>query len=218
MARESKANKAKRAAEINRRLTLEHPDAHCALHHQNAYQLLVATILSAQCTDKRVNMVTPALFAAYPGPKELSAAPLEEIGEAIRSTGFFNAKAKNLSGMAQAVMADHDGEIPATLPELVRLPGVGRKTANVILGNVFGVPGIVVDTHMIRLSNLLELAESRDAVKIEHALMDLLPPAEWTMYSHRIIDHGRQICIARRPRCGDCVLADLCPSAKLPAV
>ena len=216
MSREGKESKRRRAQEINRRLTWEYPEACCALVHENAYQLLVATILSAQCTDKRVNMVTPAFFAAYPDARALAQASLEDIGEAIRSTGFFNAKAKNLKGMAEVVVEHHDGEIPGRMEELTQLPGVGRKTANVILGNTFDVPGIVVDTHMLRLSNLLGLAAGRDAVKVEYALMDLLPTEEWTMFSHRIIDHGRNVCIARRPRCGECALKDLCPSAKEP--
>ena len=214
MSDESQQQQQQRAVEINHRLTQQYPDACCALHHENAYQLLVATILSAQCTDKRVNMVTPAFFASYPDPEALSEASEEEIGEAVRSTGFFYAKARSLKGMAQAVVAGHRGQIPATMEELTELPGVGRKTANVILGNAFDVPGIVVDTHMIRLTNLLELTHGKDAVKIEVALMELLPPEEWTMFSHRIIEHGRQVCIARRPRCGECVLNDLCPSAQ----
>lgn len=213
---ESKAQKRERAVEINRRLTLEYPGAVTALVHENAYQLLVATILSAQCTDKRVNQVTPAFFAAYPDARALAEASLEEIGEAIRSTGFFSAKAKSLKGMAEAVIRDHSGEIPETMEDLTRLPGVGRKTANVILGNVFGVPGLVVDTHVLRLSNLLDLAQGRDAEKVERALMELLPPEEWTGFSHRIIAHGRQVCIARRPRCEVCVLNELCPSATGP--
>jgi len=216
MTGESNAARRKRAVEINRRLTREYPDAACALVHENAYQLLVATILSAQCTDKRVNMVTPVFFAEYPDARALAQASLEDIGEAIRSTGFFNAKAKSLKGMAQAVVRDHGGEIPGNMEALTKLPGVGRKTANVILGNAFDIPGVVVDTHMLRLSNLLELAEGRDAVKVEQVLMELLPPEEWTMFSHRIIEHGRRVCIARRPRCGECVLKELCPSAREP--
>ncbi len=217
MHHESKTDQRKRTTEINRRLTREYPDAATALVHENAYQLLVATILSAQCTDKRVNLVTPAFFATYPNPRALAEASLEAIGEAIRSTGFFNAKARSLKGMAEAVVRDHGGEIPGSMDELTRLPGVGRKTANVILGNVFDIPGLVVDTHMLRLSNLLELAKGRDADKVEQALMELLPPEEWTMFSHRIIEHGRKVCIARRPRCGECVLNVLCPSAATPA-
>jgi endonuclease-3 len=216
MPRESKADQRNRTVEINRRLSREYPDARCELNHENAYQLLVATILSAQCTDKRVNMVTPELFKKYPTPAEMAAAPVEEIGEAIRTTGFFNAKSKNLKGMSTQVVTGHGGTIPKTMEELIRLPGVGRKTANVILGNAYGVPGITVDTHMIRLSNLLKLAHGKDAVRVERTLMDLVPEEEWTMFSHRIIFHGRRVCIARRPQCGQCVLADLCPSA-LPA-
>ena len=215
MARESQAAKGRRAVEINQRLTREYPDAACALVHSNAYQLLVATILSAQCTDKRVNLVTPAFFAAYPSPAELATARQEQVIELIRSTGFFNHKARNLVGMAQAVVRDHGGEIPGTMEQLVRLAGVGRKTANVLLGNVFGVPGLAVDTHMLRLSNLLRLAAGKDAVKVELALCRLLPPREWALFSHRIIEHGRTVCIARRPRCEECVLAELCPAARV---
>ena len=215
MARESQAAKGRRAVEINHRLTREYPDAACALVHSNAYQLLVATILSAQCTDKRVNLVTPAFFAAYPSPAELATARQEQVIELIRSTGFFNHKARNLVGMAQAVVRDHGGEIPGTMEQLVRLAGVGRKTANVLLGNVFGVPGLAVDTHMLRLSNLLKLAAGKDAVKVERALCRLLPAEEWALFSHRIIEHGRRVCIARRPRCEECVVADLCPSARV---
>ena len=210
-------DKSKRAVEINRRLALEYPEAACALIHENAYQLLVATILSAQCTDKRVNMVTPAFFAACPDPRALAETSLEDIGEAIRSTGFYNAKARSLKGMAEAVAKDHGGEIPGSIDELTRLPGVGRKTANVVLGNAFNVPGLVVDTHMLRLSNLLDLASGRDAEKVEQVLTELLPPEEWTIFSHRISEHGRKVCIARRPRCDACVLNDLCPSARAPS-
>ena len=216
MPRESKTAQGRRAVEINRRLTREYPDAATALVHENAYQLLVATILSAQCTDKRVNLVTPAFFAAYHDPRTLAEASLEDIGKAIRSTGFFNAKARSLKGMAETVVRDQGGEIPGSMDELTRLPGVGRKTANVILGNVFDIPGLVVDTHMIRLANLLDLAQGKDAVKVENALMELLPSQEWTIFSHRIIEHGRKVCIARRPRCGECVLRELCPSATTP--
>ncbi len=213
MARESKTDKTRRAVEINERLRREYPEAACALLHANAYELLVATILSAQCTDKRVNLVTPEFFQRFPYPANLARGGLDEIIELIRSTGFFNNKAKNLRAMADQVVTAHGGQIPATMDELVELPGVGRKTANVILGNVFGVPGLVVDTHMLRLTNLLGLAKGKDAVKLEHATSALLPPEEWTIFSHRIIEHGRAVCIARRPRCEDCVLADLCPSS-----
>jgi endonuclease-3 len=214
VARESQAAKSRRAVEINRRLTGEYPEAACTLAHRGAYQLLVATILSAQCTDKRVNLVTPAFFAAYPSPAELATAELEAVIEIIRSTGFFNYKAWHLIGMARAVERDHGGQIPGTMEQLVPLPGVGRKTANVLLGNAFGVPGLAVDTHMLRLSNLLGLAAGKDAVKVERALCRLLPPDEWALFSHRIIEHGRTVCKARRPRCEECVLVELCPATQ----
>jgi endonuclease III len=196
------------------RLKREYPDARCALHHGDAYQLLVATILSAQCTDTRVNMVTPAFFARYPSPEALARADRGEVEEIIRSTGFFRNKTRSLIGMAQALVADHRGEVPRTMEELRVLPGVGRKTANVVLGNAFGVnDGVTVDTHVIRLSRLLGLTRHDDPVKIEQDLMLLFPRDEWALLSHLLIFHGRQVCVARRPRCPECVLADLCPSA-----
>ena len=196
------------------RLLAEYPDAHCALDFTNAFELLCATILSAQCTDKRVNMVTPALFARYPDAHALADAKREEVEELIRSTGFFRNKAKSLIGMARALVERHGGEVPAEMAALVVLPGVGRKTANVILGNAFGRnDGIVVDTHVTRLSNRLALANGADAVKIERALLPLFPQERWTMLSHLLIEHGRRVCDARAPRCGECLLADVCPSA-----
>jgi len=196
------------------RLLAEYPNAHCALDFTNAYQLLAATILSAQCTDKRVNMVTPTLFARYPNAEALAAAKQEDVEEIIKTTGFFRNKAKSLIGMATALLEHHGGEVPADMDALVKLPGVGRKTANVILGNAFGRnDGIVVDTHVTRLSNRLGLATGTDAVKLEQALMPLFPQQHWTMLSHLLIEHGRQVCDARSPRCGDCVLADVCPSS-----
>ena len=204
------------AALLFERLLARYPDAHCALDFTNAYELLCATILSAQCTDKRVNMVTPALFARYPDARSLAAARQEDVEELIKSTGFFRNKAKSLIGMATAVVERHAGEVPADMGALVVLPGVGRKTANVILGNAFGRnDGIVVDTHVTRLSNRLALANGTDAVKIERALLPLFPQERWTMLSHLLIEHGRQICDARKPRCGECVLADVCPSSSV---
>jgi endonuclease-3 len=212
--RESKAAKAARARIILGRLKREYPEARCALHHGDAYQLLVATILSAQCTDARVNMVTPAFFARYPSPEALARADREEVEELIRSTGFFRNKTRSLIGMAQALAADHRGEVPRTMEELRVLPGVGRKTANVVLGNAYGInEGVTVDTHVTRLSRLLGLTRHDDPVKIEQDLMPLFPREEWALLSHLLIFHGRQVCIARRPRCPECVLADLCPSA-----
>jgi endonuclease III len=202
------------AAVVLDRLLARYPDARCALDFTNAFELLCATILSAQCTDKRVNMVTPALFARYPDAAALAAARTEDVEELIRSTGFFRSKAKSLVGMAQALVERHGGQVPADMASLVVLPGVGRKTANVILGNAFGRnDGIVVDTHVTRLSNRLGLTTESDAVKIEQALLPLFPTERWTMLSHLLIDHGRQVCDARKPRCGECLLADVCPAA-----
>jgi endonuclease-3 len=212
--RESKAAKAARARTILGRLKREYPDARCALHHGDAYQLVVATILSAQCTDARVNLVTPAFFARYPSPEALARADRQEVEEIIRSTGFFRNKARSLIGMAQALVADHRGMVPRTMEELRVLPGVGRKTANVVLGNAYGInEGVTVDTHVTRLSRLLGLTRHEDPVKIEQDLMPLFPREDWALLSHLLIFHGRQVCIARRPRCPECVLADLCPSA-----
>jgi endonuclease III len=205
-----------RAAEYYRRLSAMYPDAHCALVHEDPYQLLVATILSAQCTDKRVNMVTPALFERYPDAAALADANPDELEDAIRSTGFFRNKTKSLLGMARVAVEQHGGNVPDTMEELTKLPGVGRKTANVVLGNAFGKNvGIVVDTHVTRLSNRLGLTRETDAVKIEEDLMPLFPPEQWTMVSHLLIEHGRQICIARAPQCVICPLNDICPSSRV---
>jgi endonuclease-3 len=207
------------SAEILSRLKALYPDARCALEYRNAYELLCATILSAQCTDVRVNMVTPTLFSRYPTPFELARAQPAEVEEIIKSTGFFRNKTKSLIGMAQAVVADHNGEIPRTMEELRRLPGVGRKTANVVLGNAYNInEGVTVDTHVARLSGLLGLSREQDPVKIEQDLMKLFPQADWGLLSHLLIFHGRQVCIARRPRCEQCVLARLCPSARVVTV
>jgi endonuclease-3 len=203
-----------RAAEIYRRLLELYPDAHCELDYSSPYQLLVATILSAQCTDKRVNMVTPDLFRRYPTPELLAEANPDELEDVIRSTGFFRNKRKSLIGMATAVAGEHNGNIPNSLEQLVHLPGVGRKTANVVLGNAFDKnEGVVVDTHVSRLSQRLGLTRQKDPVPIEQDLMKLFERETWTMLSHLLIWHGRRICYARSPRCGDCKLADICPSA-----
>ena len=196
------------------RLLEAYPDAHCALDFSNAFELLGATILSAQCTDKRVNLVTPALFARYPDAAALADADQADVEDLVRTTGFFRNKAKSLIGMAAGLVNHHGGNVPADMQALVRLPGVGRKTANVILGNAFGRnDGIVVDTHVTRVSNRLGLVTGTDAVKIEQALIPLFPQERWTIISHLFIEHGRQVCHARTPRCGECVLADICPSA-----
>jgi endonuclease-3 len=204
------------ATEIYRRLSAAYPDAHCALHHEDPYQLLVATILSAQSTDKRVNIVTPALFKRYPDAAALADAKPAEVEELIKSTGFFRNKTKSLLGMARALVERHGGNVPDSMEELTELPGVGRKTANVILGNAFNKNlGIVVDTHVTRLANRLGLTRETDAVKIEEDLIPLFPSAQWTMVSHLLIEHGRQICIARAPRCELCPLNDICPSSRV---
>lgn len=194
------------------RLRELYPDPRCALDHENAYQLIVATILSAQCTDARVNIVTPALFARYPDPASLSRADPPEVEGLIHSTGFFRSKAKHLVGMAEAVVRLHAGEIPADLDALTALPGVGRKTAHVVLGNAFGIAsGVVVDTHVKRLAYRLGLTEKTEPVAIEHELAALVPKSEWINFSHRLIDHGRRTCFALRPDCGHCALLEICP-------
>lgn len=191
-----------------------YPDAHCELNYQNAFQLLVATILSAQCTDRRVNMVTPTLFARYADPEALATALQDDVEAIIRSTGFFRNKARNLIAMANAVVAQHGGTVPASMVDLVRLPGVGRKTANVVLGNACHInEGVVVDTHVQRLSARLGLTNEADPEKIERVLMDCYDRDLWTMLSHVLIWHGRRICEARKPKCGECALNTICPSA-----
>jgi endonuclease III len=198
-------------------LAATYPDAKCALDFKSPYQLLVATILSAQCTDKRVNQVTPALFKRYPDPKAMAAADEAELIGLIRSTGFFNNKAKSLVAACRDIVALHRGRVPGTLEELVKLHGVGRKTANVVLGNAFGVPGITVDTHLGRVARRLGLTRQDDPVKVEMDLMEVVPRGQWTAFSHRMIHHGRALCAARKPKCEACPLARLCPSAEVPA-
>lgn len=216
MPRESKRARTGRAETIYDRLAVEYPEAHCALHHRNAFELGVATILSAQTTDERVNMVTPALFERYPTARELAEAQQEDVEGLIRSTGFFRNKARSIIGFARGVAFEHDGDVPADMAALVKLPGVGRKTANVILGNAFGVDeGVVVDTHVKRLSTLLGLTREATPEKIELDLMKLFPRDRWTMLSHLLIFHGRQVCVARSPRCEACVVSHLCPSSRV---
>lgn len=216
MPRESKKARVERAATIYDLLHEEYPDAHCELDFENPFQLAVATILSAQTTDERVNMVTPALFEAWPAAEALANAQQEEVEEVVRSTGFFRNKAKNIIGFARGLMADHDGVVPRTLDELHVLPGVGRKTANVILGNAFGIDeGVVVDTHVKRLAGLMKLTRETTPEKVERDLMDLFPQDRWTLLSHLLIWHGRRVCIARRPECAECVVSHLCPSSKV---
>jgi endonuclease-3 len=213
MARESQAARKQRTLKIIEVLKATYPDAHCALEHRNAYELLVATILSAQCTDARVNMVTPVLFKKYPSPRELAGAQPQELEKLIQSTGFFRSKARSLRESATDIVAKHGGEVPQTMEQLTDLRGVGRKTANVVLGNAFGQNvGVVVDTHVTRVSNRLGLTAQENAVKIESDLMPLVPQEDWTLFSHLLIFHGRQICIARKPKCEQCPLLKHCPT------
>ncbi len=203
---------ARRVFEIIRLLEQEYGEAECALHHEDAYQLLVATILSAQCTDARVNLVTPALFRRYPDPHALAQAELDELQELIRSTGFFRNKARSLQGSGRRLVDEFDGEVPSNMPDLLKLPGVARKTANVVLGTAYGIAsGVVVDTHVGRLSRRLGLTYEKTPVKVEKDLMGMIPREEWINFAHRLIHHGRRVCQSRRPRCGECAFADLCP-------
>jgi endonuclease-3 len=200
-----------RIAAILDGLEKAYPNAVCALHHKSAWQLLVATILSAQCTDVRVNQVTPALFRAFPTPKAMAAASLPELEELIRTTGFFRNKAKSLQGAGRVISEEFHGKVPQTMPELLRIPGVARKTANVVLGSWFKIAdGIVVDTHVLRIARRLQLTKETTPEKVERDLMRLIPQAQWIDFTHRIISHGRAICIARKPRCADCPLEPLC--------
>jgi endonuclease-3 len=203
-----------RIASLLQRLERAYPGAECALHHRNAWELLVATILSAQCTDARVNLVTPALFKKFPTPADFAHAPLVEIEELIRSTGFYHNKAKSLNGAARKLTDEYSGIVPQTMEELLTLPGVARKTANVVLGVAFGkAVGIVVDTHVLRLSRRLELTRESQPVLVEKDLMKIIPQDHWIAFSHEMIHHGRQICIARKPHCVDCTLESLCFSS-----
>src|SRR5688500_575014 len=203
----------RRARSVNRVLAETYPDAHCELDFANPLQLAVATILSAQCTDKKVNEVTPALFARYRTAADFAAADRDDVERLIKQTGFFRAKTTSIIGLGQALCERYGGQVPSRLVDLVTLPGIGRKTANVILGNAFGVPGITVDTHVGRLSRRLGWTVETDPVKVEFEIMDLIPRPEWTMLSHRLIWHGRRCCTARKPACGACPVARLCPSA-----
>lgn len=210
-----------RARETAARLAVEYPGSAaelCELNFATPFQLLVATVLSAQTTDQRVNQVTPLVYARYPTPAELAQADTFELEELIHSTGFFRSKARSLIGLAQALEERYGAEVPTDLAELVKLPGVGRKTANVVRSVAFGLPGLAVDTHVTRLSMLLGLSEAREADRIEADVCSLLPKNEWGALGLRLIRHGRRVCVARRPRCGDCVLADFCPSVQLPSV
>ena len=211
-----KTDLAKRATDVLKLLKREYPVPICELTHESAFQLLAATILSAQCTDVRVNMVTPALFNAYPTPEKLSLADVSHVEQLVRSTGFYQTKAKNLVAMSSQVMTRFGGEVPREIEDLITLPGVGRKTANVLRSVVFNLPGLPVDTHVGRLSRRLGLTKLEDPVKVEYELNAMLPPPEWGQFSLRLILHGRRVCDAKKPKCEDCLLEKLCPSSNLP--
>jgi endonuclease-3 len=211
VAREKAPERTKRARAIARALARTYPDAWCELDHEGPWQLLVATILSAQCTDKMVNQVTPELFRAFPDPKSLAAADPARVEALVKRTGFFRQKTKAIQAVARAVSGELGGKVPEAMDELTKLPGVGRKTANVVRGTAFGLPAIFVDTHVNRLSNRLGLVVSDDPDEIEEALGELLPPGQWTAFAHRLIHHGRRVCAARKPRCSMCSLARWCP-------
>jgi endonuclease-3 len=210
--RESLPEKKVRAKVIYRQLSKSYPNVRCELDYKNAFQLLVATVLSAQCTDKRVNQTTPALFKKYPNPQKMAKADLRDIQNLVKSTGFFRAKAKNIKGLSNKIMEEFDGKVPSNLEDLIILPGVGRKTANVVLGHAFGIPGITVDTHFGRLSRRFGWSKQNNPVKVEFEVGELIPQKEWTNLSQRMIWHGRRVCHSRKPACGACALAKLCPS------
>jgi endonuclease-3 len=210
--RKSLPEKKVRAKAIYRQLTKNYPNVRCELDYNSAFQLLVATVLSAQCTDKRVNQTTPALFKKYSNPKKMAKADLKDIQRLVKSTGFFRAKAKNIKGLSNIIVEQFDSNVPSNLEDLITLPGVGRKTANVVLGHAFGVPGITVDTHFGRLSRRFGWSKQNDPVKVEFDVGELIAEKEWTNLSQRMIWHGRRVCHARKPACGACPLAKLCPS------
>ena len=209
---ESLKKKQIRMENIVSKLKQKYPDSKCSLRYESSFQLLTATILSAQCTDERVNKVTKGMFSKYPTPGDFANLPLETIKKEIYSTGFYNNKAKSIKAMAEVIVNSLSGNVPNTLDEMVKLPGVGRKTANVVLGNIQGIPSIVVDTHVTRITNLLKFVKTKNAVKIESELSKLINKNDWTLFAHLFIDHGRAVCIANRPKCNSCVISNLCPS------
>ena len=210
---ESLKQKIFRMAEIISILKIEYPNSKCSLEYETPFQLLVATVLSAQCTDERVNKVVVPLFKKYPTPKAFTQLTVSEIGKEIYSTGFYNNKAKSIKGLSHVLVDKYSGEVPGEIDLLVNLPGVGRKTANVVLGNIFHIPGIVVDTHVTRLTNLLGFSNSKNAVVIERELEKIINKFDWILFTHLIIDHGRAVCVANRPKCSECTLSNLCPSS-----
>ncbi len=213
MPRESKWSKSERMVKAIARLRENYPEAKCSLDYRDVHQLLTATILSAQCTDKRVNMVTPSLFKKYRSAADFAYCDVNELSEDIRSTGYHNQKARSIQGASLMIIEEFGGEVPRTMDQLLTLPGVGRKTANCVLGTAFGVPAVVVDTHMIRIMNLLGFTIQADPVKIESEIMKITPESDWVILTHLVIEHGRHVCIARRPQCSSCSLSKLCPSS-----
>lgn len=211
--RESKAKKHKRAAEITQLLYKAYPDSKCSLHYKSAHELLVATILSAQCTDHRVNIVTENLFLKYHSPSDFAYCDVEKLSGDIHSCGYHNQKARSIQGASLKIVEEFDGQVPDNMDDLAGLPGVGRKTANCILGEIYNVPAMVIDTHMIRIMGLLGFTKYKDPKKIELDIMELFDDEDWVKLTHMVIDHGRTICVARHPRCSECILVDLCPSS-----
>mgnify|MGYP002003856790 FL=1 len=211
--RESKVKKQQRASEIVSRLRTIYPDSKCSLNYNSAHELLVATILSAQCTDHRVNIVTKQLFQKYKKPADFAYCDIGLLAKDIHSCGYHNQKSRSIQGASLKIVEEYNGNVPDTLVELVKLPGVGRKTANCVLGEIYNVPSMVIDTHMVRIMGLLGFTKTKDAQKIELEMMDIFDEKEWVNLTHMVIDHGRAVCIARRPQCGQCALVDLCPSA-----
>ena len=211
--RESKVKKQQRASEIVSRLRTIYPDSKCSLNYNSAHELLVATILSAQCTDHRVNIVTKQLFQKYKKPADFAYCDIGLLAKDIHSCGYHNQKSRSIQGASLKIVEEYNGNVPDTLVELVKLPGVGRKTANCVLGEIYNVPSMVIDTHMVRIMGLLGFTKTKDAQKIELEMMDIFDDKEWVNFTHMVIDHGRAVCIARRPQCGQCALVNLCPSA-----
>ena len=213
MLKESQQSKRERMVQVIDRLKKEYPSAKCSLDYRDAHQLLVSTILSAQCTDKRVNMVTPGLFKKYKTVAAFAYCDVNELSEDIHSTGYHNQKAKSIQGTSLMIQEEYEGEVPSTMEDLLQLPGVGRKTANCVLGTVFNVPSMVIDTHMVRIMNLLGFTQKKNPVNIEFEIVDIAEEKNWVILTHLIIEHGRNVCIARRPQCSDCCLSDICPSS-----
>ena len=213
--KETKSSKRKRAAEVVNQLCQTYPDSGCSLQYSSAHEILVATILSAQCTDQRVNIVTKSLFLKYTSPEDFAYCNVNELSKDIHSCGYHNQKARSIKGSSLKIVEEYDGKMPDNLEDLVKLPGVGRKTANCVLGEIYSIPSMVIDTHMVRIMGLLGFTKAKEPQKIEFEMMDIFKEEHWIKLTHMIIDHGRAICIARRPQCGECILVELCPSSQL---